>query len=211
MVITSVQNASTKQNAAKVYPKVNENRIGIFAGSFDPIHEGHIAVAESAIENLELDKLLFMVEKSPWTKKEPISIKHRKAMVELSIREHPKIKQLELPDKRFDLNSTLQKIEALYPYSELYFIFGADVFLRMNGEQWPNLEKMFKHYIVVFEREDYRDDSITSHAKELGIVVAIIPSQHLYHSSSAVRTQPGMKQIWVSADVASYIDKNNLY
>lgn len=186
-------------------------RIGIFAGSFDPIHDGHIAVAESAIKNLDLDSLLFMVEKSPWTKKKPITLKHRQAMVDLAIRDHPKIKKLEISDERFDLNITLKKIEILYPDSELYFIFGADVFLHMNDEQWPNLEKLLRHYIVVFEREEYRDDAITAHAKELGIVVAIIPSQHLYHSSSAVRRQPGKKQIWVSGQVAEYIEKNNLY
>ncbi len=187
------------------------NRVGVFAGSFDPVHDGHIAVAKSAIENLELDQLLFIVEKNPWTKKKPIPLKHRQFMVELTIREHPKINQLELTDERFDLDETLQKIEVLYPESELYFIFGADVFLRMNSEQWPNLEKLLKHYIVVFEREDYRDIAIEAHAKELGIVVAIIPSKHLYHSSTAVRKQPGKKQIWIPKQVAEYIEKNNLY
>lgn len=187
------------------------NRIGVFAGSFDPIHDGHIEVAKSALDYLELDKMLFMVEEKPWTDKKPISIVHRKAMVALAIEDNTNIEQLALSDARFDIQKTLPKIEALYPEDELFFVCGADVFLRMNPEQWPGLGALLAHYIVVFERNNIIEETITTHAKELGIVVAILPSMHPHHSSTDVRRDARNKQVWVPRKVADYIDKHKLY
>jgi len=205
----------SKKSAVLVAPQQGRQtaqmRVGIFAGSFDPIHDGHLAVAKSAIGYLDLDNLYFVVEKNPWTSKKPVTIEHRRAMVDLAIGDHDRIGQLELQDERFDLQNTLPQIHALFPASELYFIFGADVFLRMDIEQWPGLAELLKHYLVVFERDTNSQDAIAQHAKELGIVVAIIPSLHPKHSSSAVRQQPHKKQVWLSDKVADYIDVNKLY
>jgi nicotinate-nucleotide adenylyltransferase len=186
-------------------------RIGIFAGSFDPIHDGHLAIAQSAVEYLGLDSLFFMVEKSPWSNKKPAQFEHRKEMVEIATKELSNIGQLEILDERFDLVNTLPKIELLYPDCELYFIFGADVFVRMDSEQWPNLEKLLTHYIAVFERNEIAEQHITEHASSLGVVVAILPSKHLKHSSTDVRLRPHQSSLWVPEDVAKYIAKNSLY
>ena len=186
-------------------------RIGIFAGSFDPIHDGHLAIAQSAVEYLELDSLFFMVEKSPWSDKKPAQFEHRKVMVELATKKFPRISQLEISDERFDLKTTLPKIEILYPGSELYFIFGADVFIRMDSKQWPNLNKLLAHYIAVFERNEITEQHITERAKSLGIVVAILPSKYLEHSSTDVRLQPNRSSLWVPKDVAKFIAENSLY
>jgi nicotinate-nucleotide adenylyltransferase len=186
-------------------------RVGIFAGSFDPIHDGHLAIAQSAVDYLELDSIFFMVEKSPWSDKKPAQFEHRKKMVEIATKDFLNIGQLEISDERFDLNKTLPKIEILYPESELYFIFGADVFLRMNSEQWPNLEKLLNHCIAVFERDEITEQHITEHASSLGIVVANLPSKHLKHSSTDVRLQPNNSSLWVPEVVAVYISENGLY
>lgn len=186
-------------------------RVGIFAGSFDPIHDGHLAVAESAIKNLKLDIVQIMVEKNPWSLKKPIAIEHRINMVNLAIENIGNIKQLELRDDRFDLAQTLPQIEDLYQDSELYFIFGADVFLQINKANWSGLEKLLKHMIVVFERSNILGDEIADHAKNLGITVSVLPSQHPYHSSTDVRRKPHKKHIWLPSNVAKYIDKNSLY
>lgn len=186
-------------------------RLGFFTGSFDPVHEGHLGVAKSALKFLDLNKLYIMVEENPWTDKKPIDISHRKKMVNIALKDINDIGQLEIGDKRFDIQNTLTEIENKYPNDELYFVFGADVFMKMDKDQWPGLEKLLKHYIVVFERNKITQEQISEHAKTLGIVVAIMPSEYPEHSSTDVRMRPAEKNIWVPELVAKYIDKNKLY
>lgn len=210
MVILSVLIAITKQNVVKVW-LLKRRKIGIFAGAFDPIHDGHIEAAKKAVEYLELDELYFMVEKNPWSSKRPININHRRHMVDLAISEFATLSQLETKHVRFTLPDTLTEIEDLFPGSELYFVFGADVFINMNSVQWPELNSLLKHYIVVFERKEVSQKQITDHAKSLGIVCAILPNALLLHSSTAVRSKPHEKSIWLPQRVADYIDQNSLY
>lgn len=188
-----------------------QKRVGIFAGTFDPVHDGHIAVAKSAVKFLRLDKLYFMVEKSPWSAKNPSDIKHREAMVELALLDSKKLEQLSMSDERFDISTTLLKIENLFPGSELYFIFGADVFLQMNDNTWKELPKLLTHNIVVFERAKILELEISEHAKTLGVALAILPSTHPEHSSSVVRMKRNNRTLWVPKSVAMYIKENFIY
>lgn len=186
-------------------------KIGIFAGTFDPVHDGHLSVAELAIEHLELDRLLFAVEKHPWTDKHPEPIEHREEMLRRATAASKRIDVLKLKNDRFTIEETLTEIEAKFKNSELYFIFGADIFLGMNKKTWPRLQSLLKHYLVVFERNKLTEIDITEHGKELGVVLAILPSEHKHHSSTDVRLRPHKKAVWVPEVVADYIDKHGLY
>ncbi len=152
-----------------------------------------------------------MAEEVSWSSKSPVGISHRRAMIDLSIADDPKIKQLNLVDKQFNISQTLIRLEKKFPKDELYFIFGSDVFMKMNTKQWPGLDNLFNHYIVVFERGVYTEVEINEHAKSLGIAVAILPSMYPQHSSTDVRLKPHEKSVWVPKKVADYIDKNRLY
>lgn len=187
------------------------NRIGFFAGAFDPIHDGHVEVAKSALKYLELDEVFFMVEEKPWGNKSPASYAHREAMVNLALKNESKINQLEISDSQFTIDKTLKEIEQKFPEKEIYFIFGADVFMKMNSEQWPQLDKLLKHYIVVFERANIKESEISNYANELGIAITILPSPHPNHSSTDVRMKQHNKSLWISNKVADYIDDNNIY
>jgi nicotinate-nucleotide adenylyltransferase len=187
------------------------NRVGFFAGTFDPIHDGHLEVARSSVIHLELNTLYFMVESEPWVSKSPVAVEYRQSMVELAIEHDEKIMQLYELLPHFSISTTLPKLEAKFPESELYFVFGGDVFLRMNRMLWQGLENLLKHHIVVFERSGVSHQSIEQHARKLGIVVAIIPSTHAEHASTDVRLAPHEKNVWLPSKVASYIKSNNLY
>jgi len=206
----SVQNASTKQNVARVCHKVNK-KVGFFAGSFDPVHNGHLEVARTVIQTVDLDDLYFMVEEKPWGNKRPIDVVHRRAMVDLAIENEQKIVQLHLSEKQFSIQVTLPILEKLYPKDELYFIFGADVFMHMEREKWPKLDKLLEHHIVVFERSKVSQSSIMQQAKTLGISVLVLSSKLPYHNSTDVRATPHKKTLWLPTHVAEYIQKNSLY
>jgi nicotinate-nucleotide adenylyltransferase len=187
------------------------NKIGFFAGSFDPIHDGHVEVVRSAVSQVGLDRLYILVEPQPWTNKKPIAVEHRRAMVDLAFEQERNITQLTLNDKRFDLRVTLPQLEKLHANAQLYFIFGADAFVRMDHDQWQDLDRLLRHYIVVFERAINSEKEISQHAKRLGIDVVILPSKHHNHSSSDVRMHPHKKDIWVPRAVANYIHAKKLY
>ncbi len=186
-------------------------QIGIFAGAFDPIHDGHLDVAKTAVKYLGLDTVYFMIESRPWGDKNPIALNHRKNMVELAIDADEKLKVLDAIDEHFDNFKTLPVLESQFVGQELYFILGGDVFMKMNNKTWPGLEKLLKHYLVVYERKDIREQAITEHAIELGIAIAILPSAHLHLASTDVRLEPHNKAIWLPKKVSEYIDSNNLY
>jgi len=186
-------------------------KIGIYAGAFDPVHDGHIAVAKAAVSELGLDKLVFMVEEQPWGSKQPVSVTCRRDMVDLALAGTDNLSRFETEDKRFSIDTTLAQIENQFSTSELYFVFGGDVFMSMNAEQWPGLDKLLHHYIVVFERAGVTEADITNHARGLGIVTAIITSPHPDHSSTRVRMMPHQKSVYVPKNVAEYIDENGLY
>lgn len=186
-------------------------KIGIFAGTFDPIHDGHVEVAKSALRQLELDQLLFMVEQRPWTKKTPVDVAHRRAMVDLVIEQYGDFLQLDVGDERFSIQSTLGKIEKLHPMVQLYFVFGGDVFMHMNHKTWSDLRRLLKHQLVVFERGSIDASAIATHAQSLGVEVKVIPSRHPHHASTNVRLHPHQKDIWVPQSVAQYITDNELY
>lgn len=186
-------------------------KIGIFAGAFDPIHDGHLEAARSVLGNLGLDAVYFMVEPKPWGEKQPIPIAHRRKMVDIAVIDDVRLRQLELPDDQFSLEVTLPRIENKFPDSELYFIFGADVFMKINAEQWPGLERLKKHYIVVLERKDILEPEISTQVRALGVMTAILPSPLPHHSSTDVRIKPDSKHIWVPEGITNYINQNKLY
>jgi len=186
-------------------------RIGLFPGTFDPIHEGHLEVARPAPAMLDLDKIYFLVEEKPWGDKQPLDVTHRRNMVDVATSNDDRVSQLVTIGNHFTIAETLPSLEQLFPEDELYFVFGADVFIHMNAEQWPGLEKIFEHYIVVFERGVLTEKRISEHARNIGIAPAIIPSSHPQHSSTDVRLEAHNKAVWVPEAVALYIEEHSLY
>lgn len=118
-------------------------RIGIYSGSFDPIHKGHISFALSAIDDAKLDKVYFLVEALPRHKPGITHLAHRIAMLRLATRAHTKLSVLELPDKRFAVATTLPRILARFKGDELFMLMGSDVLEHLA--KWPMSEELLSH------------------------------------------------------------------
>ncbi len=189
-------------------------RVGIYAGTFDPIHDGHLELATTAKDLLELSSVQFMVEKKPWGNKQPgASASERETMVEHAIESKEDLAIFSSQYDQFTVELTLPELQANFPSSELYFIMGADTFQNMSKETWPGLEKIITppNYIVVAERGMMTEQQISSHARSLGVAVAIIPNSLPNHASSDVRAQINNKALWLPKKVAAYIDEHGLY
>jgi nicotinate-nucleotide adenylyltransferase len=127
-------------HAARQKSKMNK-RIGIFGGSFDPVHKGHIAFALQALQDVRLDAVYFSPETKPRRKEGVTHITHRIAMLELALRPYPKLKVLELPDTRFSVAKTLPRLQQRFGNSELLFLMGADSELDYLL-QWPLVKRL---------------------------------------------------------------------
>ena len=130
-------------------------RIGIFGGTFDPVHLGHLAMAEEARLQLELDRVLFVPAGQPWLKEGQTlsAARHRVRMVQLAVASNPYF-QVHLEEiERTGPTYTVDTIEALLRQlgsdTGLYFILGLDAIEQFH--QWKDPERLLKlcQWVVV--------------------------------------------------------------
>ena len=81
-------------------------RIGIYSGTFDPVHIGHITFALQAMKTARLDQIVFLPERMPRRKQSAEHYGHRAAMLERALRPYPSMGVLELADKSFTIART---------------------------------------------------------------------------------------------------------
>jgi len=137
------------------------SRIGLLGGTFDPIHNGHIAIAKTAIQQLKLDKLLLIPAGNPWQKSEFIDSKHRLEMVKKAGNDLEKVEVSDIevnktgPTYTFE---TLQELHKKYPNSELILILGSDAVAGFDTWKEPNLVKTLARIYVVQRAGDFTQD-----------------------------------------------------
>lgn len=108
-------------------------RLGIFGGTFDPVHVGHLVAAVNARHALQLDRVLLVVANEPWQKvgNRPVTpAADRLAMVEAAVAGHPGLEASPMEIERGGLSYTADTVEELvarYPDDELFLLVGADV------------------------------------------------------------------------------------
>ena len=106
-------------------------KIGILGGSFDPIHNGHLAIAKSAYQDFALDEVWLIPNgNAPHKDSDKMAdASHRLAMCQLVADEYPFLKacDIEIVSKEYSYTYiTVTKLKDLYPEHEFYFIMGAD-------------------------------------------------------------------------------------
>ncbi len=132
---------STNSNTSTQRPR----RLGLFGGSFDPIHRGHRLMAETALEQADLDAVWFIpAAQSPLKDSRPqADDRDRVAMIRAAIQGRPKLDiwegELRLPPPSYSLR-TVEAIRAEQPEAELHWLLGADQFTQL--EQWWQIEKL---------------------------------------------------------------------
>ncbi|MDC8913594.1 nicotinate-nucleotide adenylyltransferase [Metamycoplasma hyosynoviae] len=131
-------------------------KIGIFGGSFNPIHKGHILIAEDAIQELGLDELYFVpANKNPFKKNQDYeSSEHRINMIKLVISHNPKMKISEFETNRNTLSYTIDTVEyfvSKFKDAKFYFLIGSDNLPKLH--KWKEIDKISELVkISVFNR-----------------------------------------------------------
>lgn len=121
-------------------------RIGIFSGSFDPVHKGHVAFALNALRDANLNHVYLAPEVKPRRKPLVSHIAHRMAMLSLAVRSQPRLSALELPGKYFLPKSTMAHIRKRFPDDQIVLLLGSDLFehLANHSQQWPHVEYLLQ-------------------------------------------------------------------
>lgn len=128
-------------------------KIGILGGTFDPIHEGHLAIAESARVCLHLDKVIFIPAGRPWLKSDRrvTSPDHRLAMVELATRDNPHFEvsdiEIERPGPTYTVDTLSELRRSMAEGAELYLILGMDSIRELV--RWHRPDLIFEMCVVV--------------------------------------------------------------
>lgn len=134
-------------------------RIAFYGGSFDPLHKGHLTIAEKLTEIFALDEFVFVPAFHAPHKKEknPTSAFYRFAMLCLATNDSEKIKvskmELEVPERPYTVE-TLTKLKNELTETEIFFVMGADSWMEITT--WREWEKVLTIVnIIVVTRPDY--------------------------------------------------------
>ncbi len=136
-------------------------KIGLFGGTFDPIHNGHLIIAEWVRQELELNRLVFIpAGKPPHKQKMPVSSKkHRLAMVQLAVKDNPAFEVSEIETARTGKSYSIETIRELQKSytanSKLFWIIGSDSLIDLPN--WFLPKKIIKTaQVVVYPRINYK-------------------------------------------------------
>lgn len=197
-------------------------KVGIMGGTFNPIHNGHLFLAEHACEQAGLDYVMFMPTLNPPHKADIalVSAEHRINMVKLAIKSNPKfiLSDLELNRPGLTYTSdTLNILKEREPDTEFYFIVGADSLMMMPN--WRNPQTVFSLSVIVAGgRADYSMEQLKKQAKYLEetykgkVILLDMPTMEI--SSEKIRDRLSNNKsvrYYVPDEVLSYINENNLY
>lgn len=189
-------------------------RIGIFGGSFNPIHVGHALIANYIVESGAIDSLWLMVSpQNPLKENSGLaSDYHRLRMTELVSRRIENVTtsafEFDLPKPSYTID-TLNALKAKFPDDEFYLVIGADNWCLFD--KWKSGDEIItKYHILIYPRRGY--DIVIP--EEYSNRVAVVDAPLIEVSSTQVRERLAqMKSVsfYVPEAVEKYIIKNQLY
>ena len=200
-------------------------KIGIYGGTFDPIHRGHLTAAKAVRDALGLNKLLLVVDSIPPHKELPADSagnEDRLAMTELATAELGKwaeVSDIELRRQGKSYTSdTLRQLKAMYPDDELWLIVGSDMFLSFHTWHEPEVIASLAGIAAVSRLEENEDDAFAAQKKHLeaayGAHIVTVKNPNVIEvSSTEVREalSRGEGRAYLSDAVYGYIARKHLY
>lgn len=190
------------------------SKIGIFGGSFNPIHVGHALIASYIIENSEIDSLWMMVSpQNPLKEGKAIaSDYHRLRMTELVTRRIANVStsafEFNLPKPSYTID-TLKALQEKFPDDEFFLVIGADNWCLFD--KWKAGEEIINNYhVLIYPRKGY--DVVVP--EQCGNRVKVVNAPLIEISSTQIRERLSqLKDVtfYVPEAVEKYIIKNQLY
>lgn len=197
-------------------------RIGIFGGSFNPPHLGHILAVREFQEKLSLDKILLIPAAIPphktLTKNTP-SAEHRLQMCRLAVSDLPyaEVSDIELRREGKSYTAdTIAQLREVYPSDELFLLMGTDMFL--SFDTWYCPEKITAQAVLAVAHRSEDDPKQLSECaarlqRDLNAASVFVENTFLPHSSTSVRAMLCFRaaESYLAPQVMKYIQNNGLY
>ncbi|MFC0878201.1 nicotinate (nicotinamide) nucleotide adenylyltransferase [Saccharicrinis sp. FJH2] len=186
-------------------------KTGLFFGSFNPIHKGHVEIAEFILKNSDLEEIWFVVSpENPWkTEQKKPSSDIRLKMVQLAIENKTEFRatnfEEQLPKPSYTYQS-LRYLSSKYPENNFVLLIGGDNLAEFR--KWGNYEKILSEYEVWA----YPRNQTTDTDKSLNI--KLIKAPLLDYSSTEIRENlqnNASKDTRIDSKVLKFITKNKLY
>jgi nicotinate-nucleotide adenylyltransferase len=189
-------------------------RIGIYGGTFNPPHLGHMIVADHVAHELQLDRVLFVPSYiSPHKRSgEEHAAEHRLAMVRLAVEGHPCFEVCDIEVQRKGASftiDTLRELRGLYPPDQFFLLIGADNLREFvtwkSHDQIPELAS-----VVAMTRPGY--EVAEGVPKPAGMISMEVPSIQISSSEIRKRVREGRNvSFFLQVSVLHYIKSNGLY
>ena len=150
---------------------IAKKKIGIMGGTFDPIHIGHLLIAEQACQQFQLEKVLFMPAGNPPHKKDRTgraSNEQRIEMTRMAIADNPhfELSLMEMNEAGYSYTYiTLEKLTEKHPDTEYYYIIGADSLYDFKG--WAMPERICACATILVATRNHTDEELLDYELEM--------------------------------------------
>ncbi len=190
-------------------------RIGLLGGTFNPIHIGHLLLAEGALEALRLDRIIWIPTHLPPHKAAPkeVSPKDRARMVELSIRNHPafSVSRIELkrPPPSYTVD-TVRRLQREFTGSRIrwFFLLGSDNARELST--WKQIDRLLK--LVRFVVISRPGDPVGKRRLPTGVRRIAVETVAISSTEIRQRIRQGRSiRYWVPEPARRYIEEHRLY
>lgn len=186
-------------------------RVGIYVGSFDPVHKGHKMVVDYLLNNDYVDKVLVIPTGAYWDKTGIIPVNYR-----IDMWNYYKSDRI-VVDKRYnDIEYTYMILDKLEREcdDELYLIIGADNVI--NFDKWKNYQKILERKILVIPRENIEMDKYFSRYEKKDNFIVVEGFKEVDISSKEIRGllhdgKYDEVEKYLDKEIIEYIKKNDLY
>lgn len=188
-------------------------RIGLFFGSFNPVHVGHLIIANHILNHTDLEKIWMVVSPhNPFKKKSSLANNHdRLHLIILAIGDNPDIQasniEFNLPQPSYTID-TLTYLKEKYPQHEFCLIMGGDNLKSFH--KWKNYEQILEHHkIYVYQRPSYDLGDLKDHKS-----ISVLKAPLLEISASFVRkciAEDKSIQYLVPESVYKYLEETPIY
>lgn len=208
--------------------KANSSKIGILGGTFDPIHNGHLMIAEAALKEYFLSKVIFIPTGISYMKTNVTDSCFRYEMTSLAIQNHPEFAISDLEIERKGNTYTCDTIEYFrekYPDAKLYFIIGTDSLFSL--EKWRKFDYILQNCTILCATRTEEDSEMETEQKEqqkakelcnqFNAQINFIHCPTMDISSTEIRTfrkehpNSSLDALALPTCVADYITRHDLY
>ncbi|WP_294276308.1 nicotinate (nicotinamide) nucleotide adenylyltransferase [uncultured Chryseobacterium sp.] len=191
-------------------------KIGLFFGSFNPIHIGHLILANYILENSDMDELWFVVSpQNPFKDKKTLLSDHNRLdMVQLAVKNYPNMRasniEFSLPKPSYTVD-TLTYLHEKYPDHSFSLIMGEDNLSSLH--KWKNADRLVEnHHIIVYPRlsEGPKTESACSNHSNISLIEAPVIELSATEIRAMIREGKNVRPM-LPPEVFEYLDGSSFY